>query len=228
MAFLYKILAILGLMSLGGAILQGFRYEPMAAHSNLYFNIGLYGAFIFVHLFMTMPAFKKAVFGSAKGSLRERQVYILVTVITWWALLWFHKPIGGMAVDLPVWVHFLGYSIALFGFFLFFETMDMVAIRQFLGVPGEDLSHSTGGETPLMTEGSYAAVRHPMYRGAMILGAGGLLIHPNMGQLVFTALIGLTFILFIPVEERLLIKARGDQYLDYRKAVPYRLLRGIW
>ena len=91
-----------------------------------------------------------------------------------------------------------------------------------------ELSHSAGTETPLMTKGSYAKVRHPMYAGAMILGAGGLLIHPHMGQLVFTLLIGFTFILFIPIEERMLIKKRGDEYKEYKKQVPYRLFPGIW
>lgn len=228
MTFLYKSFAYLGLMSFAGAILFGFRYDQMAASANLYFNLEIYGAFIFVHLLMVMPAFKKMIYGKPDSTLGERQIFILVTIITWWALLWFHKPVDGMAFNLPEWATFLGYSVALYGFFIFFEYMDHGAINQFLGVPGSVFSHSVGSETPLMVEGSYANVRHPMYTGAMILGTGGLIIHPNMGQLVFTALIGLTFILFIPIEERMLIKARGDEYLEYKKKVPYRLFPGIW
>lgn len=228
MSLIYKTIAMLGLMSFGGAILYGFRYDPMAATANLYFNLELYAAFIIIHLAMITPTFKKAVYGKPDGSLFERQVFITVTIITWWALLWFHKPIDGLAVELPFWVNFFGYSIALYGFFLFFEYMDHTAINNFLGAPGSELSHSTGAETPLMTAGSYAKVRHPMYSGAMVLGTGGLLIHPHMGQLVFTALIGLTFILFIPIEERMLIKKRGEEYENYKKQVPYRLFPGIW
>ena len=228
MTLIYKIFSMLGLMSFGGAILYGFRYDPMAAQANLYFNLEIYAAFIFIHLLMITPAFKKALYGKPEGSLRERQIYIIVTIVTWWALLWFHRPIDGPSLELPFWINFLGYSIALYGFFLFFEYMDHRAINNFLGVPGSELSHSAGSETPLMTEGSYAKVRHPMYSGAMILGTGGLLIHPHMGQLVFTLVIGLTFILFIPIEERLLIKKRGEEYEKYKKKVPYRLFPGIW
>lgn len=219
---------MLGLMSFGAAIMYGFRYDPMAADVHLYYNIGIYFAFIFVHLVMIMPAFKKAIYGKPQGSIFERQIFIIVTIVTWWALLWFHKPVDGFALELPFWVNFFGYSIALYGFFIFFEYMDHDAIYNFLGVPGSDISHSAGTETPLMTAGSYAKVRHPMYSGAMVLGTGGLLIHPHMGQLVFTALIGFTFILFIPIEERMLVKKRGDEYLAYKKQVPYRLFPGIW
>ncbi len=228
MTFIYKIIGMLGLMSFGGAIMYGFRYDSMAASANLYFNIEIYAAFMFVHLFMIIPAFKKAVYGKPEGSILERQIFILVTIITWWALLWFHKPVDGFALELPFWVNFFGYCIALYGFFKFFEYMDHTAIYNFIGVKGTELSHSAGTETPLMTKGSYAKVRHPMYAGAMILGAGGLLIHPHMGQLVFTLLIGFTFILFIPIEERMLIKKRGDEYKEYKKQVPYRLFPGIW
>jgi protein-S-isoprenylcysteine O-methyltransferase Ste14 len=55
-----------------------------------------------------------------------------------------------------------------------------------------------------------------------------LLIHPTTSQLLFVGMIGATFIAFIPVEEAQMIRARGDDYLEYRKQTPWRIMRGIW
>ncbi len=84
------------------------------------------------------------------------------------------------------------------------------------------------GQTPLLTEGQYAQVRHPMYRAATGAAVCTLFLHCNLGQLLWSLMIGATFIFFIPIEEGRLITARGDAYRAYMQAVPWRLLRGVW
>jgi protein-S-isoprenylcysteine O-methyltransferase Ste14 len=76
--------------------------------------------------------------------------------------------------------------------------------------------------------GIYAAVRHPMYRAALLYTFASLLIHPNAGQLLFTAMVSASFIAFIPIEERQLLHYRGSEYRDYQRATPYRVLRGVF
>ncbi len=49
-----------------------------------------------------------------------------------------------------------------------------------------------------------------------------------MGQLLWTLLMGATFVAFIPVEEAQMITARGDDYKRYMKNTPYRLFQGLW
>jgi len=49
-----------------------------------------------------------------------------------------------------------------------------------------------------------------------------------MGQLLWTLLIGVTFVAFIPLEEAQMMAARGDDYRRYMKATPYRIFRGLW
>jgi protein-S-isoprenylcysteine O-methyltransferase Ste14 len=110
----------------------------------------------------------------------------------------------------------------------FFEGATFPMLDGLLGIPGSHLTHKTGGETPLLTQGSYASVRHPMYRAAVLGGLCTLLIHPNAAQLLWVLMVGGTFIGFIPVEENRLIAARGDTYRDYQKQTLYRLFRGIW
>jgi protein-S-isoprenylcysteine O-methyltransferase Ste14 len=67
-----------------------------------------------------------------------------------------------------------------------------------------------------------------MYRGVLLAGMGALLLHPNTGQLLWTLLLGSTFIAFIPIEEAQMIAAWGDDYRRYMQRTPYRLFRGIW
>jgi protein-S-isoprenylcysteine O-methyltransferase Ste14 len=217
-------------MAVFGSLLLGFRHEPAASASNYGKNLFLYAAFLVPHLVMTRPWFKRSVWGNPAGSLRERQVYIAVAVVSWLAVLvlQYQWPLPGGELDLPAAVRFGGYIGFLYGFFLFFQGATTKLLDGLLGVPGALMNFSHGPETPLFTDGPYAGVRHPMYRAAVLAGLASLLIHPNLGQLLWALLIAATFIGFIPVEEAQLIRARGEDYRRYRERTPYRLFRGIW
>lgn len=228
MATLYRIFAYLGAMTVTGAFILGFKYHPDASPANYLFNILLYAAFIGVHLVMTMPAFKKAVYGRPEGTVLERQLYIVISIVTWLAVYFLHLPVPGFGYEAPHWIQLVGISVVLIGTVAFFEFATFEVLDGLLGVPGAKMSHSVGKETPLLTDGSYASVRHPMYRGAVIYCFGSLLIHPNAGQFLFAVLVAASFILFIPFEERQLLKARGKDYQAYMKITRYRLFRGFW
>ena len=134
----------------------------------------------------------------------------------------------GFALTSPFPLQFVGLCAVLLSFFGFFEFANFSVLGSLLGVPGTELSHSTGDETPLLSEGPYASVRHPMYRAFFFLAFSSLLIHPNTGQLLFAVMVSASFIGFVPFEERQLIKARGDGYREYMEKTPYRVFRGIW
>lgn len=231
-ANLYRAFSYLGLMSVFGTLLYGFRYDPDAPAVNYLYNVLLYVSFAIPHLVMTRSWFKQAVWGTPGGSPRERRFYIALTTVTWLAVFIFHQPVPGPQLNLapqliPV-VTFLGNCGLLFGMFLFFSGNTPDTIDQLVGTPGAQLSHSHGPDTPLFTEGSYASVRHPMYRAALIGGLCSLLIHPHAGQLLWAGLLGGTFLGFIPIEERQMLRARGDDYRAYMQSTPYRVLRGVW
>jgi protein-S-isoprenylcysteine O-methyltransferase Ste14 len=220
--------AILGLMTVPASVMLGFRHDPNAPAANFLFNIGLFVAYMTVHIVMLLPAFKKAVYGQPRSTQRERRVFILVSVITWVILYAVHKPVPGFAFAAPLWVQYVGACGVFLGFLMFYEGVTFGFIDAFIGMPGTELSHSADTSTPLMTEGSYARVRHPMYRGAVTYLLFSLLIHPHAGQLLFVVIIALGFVLFIPFEERGLLKARGDEYTVYMQTVRYRVFPGIW
>ena len=224
----YWLFSYLGLMTVGASFLVGFRYQKDAPLENLWFNLVLYAAFAAVHIAMTVPAFKRLLFRGAAGTPFERRIYIITTVVTWVALYWLHRPIGGFGWDPPVWLQYLGFCIFLLAEVSFYEFSTFENLGMFLGVPGAELAFSAGAETPLMTAGGYSRVRHPMYRAAFVMNFASLLIHPNASQLLFAVLVTASFLLFIPFEEHQLLKARGDEYRAYMAATPYRVFRGIW
>ncbi|MDP3937807.1 MAG: isoprenylcysteine carboxylmethyltransferase family protein [Deltaproteobacteria bacterium] len=224
----YWLFSHLGLMTFTAAFITGFRLAPDAPAGNAIFNVILYAIFISIHIVMTMPAFKKAAFGDAGGNPRERRIYIGVTVVTWVGLFIIHKPVGGFGFVPPAWIQFIGLCGVLLSVVAFFEFATFEGLGSLVGLPGTELSHTVGAETPLMTEGPYGSVRHPMYRAAFYITFSSLIIHPNAGQLLFAIMVTASFLGFIPFEEHQLIKSRGGRYRAYMQKTPYRVFHGIW
>ncbi len=228
MATAYRVFGYFGVFSIFGAVLYGFRYDPAASWGNYLSDIVLYAAWVTPHLIMTRGWFKRAVYGSPAGSPTERRIYISIAVTTWLALLWLHRPLPGPGVALASPVQFAATVGFVFCVVAFFEGMSFGMLDGMLAVPGSPMSFSHGSETPLMTEGQYAQVRHPMYRAVLAAGLCSILIHTNLAQALWCALIGSTFVAFIPVEEGQLIAARGAAYPSYMQQTPWRLMRGLW
>lgn len=224
----YTILVQLGLMAVPATFLVGWRFDPTAPAGNYLFNFFAFLIFMAVHIIMLLPAFKKLVYNNPRSTSDERRIYVSVSIVTWLLLYIVHKPVPGIGFESPLWLQFIGFCVFLLGFLMFFEGINFEFLNAFLGAPGTELSHSTDTATKLLTEGSYAKVRHPMYRGAVTYALATLLIHPNTSQLFFAILVALAFLLFIPFEERALIKARGDEYIAYMKVVRYRVFPGFW
>ncbi|HWP67350.1 MAG TPA: isoprenylcysteine carboxylmethyltransferase family protein [Candidatus Limnocylindria bacterium] len=224
----YGWFAYLGLMTVPASLLLGFRHDASAPAGNYLVNALLYLAYVTIHYVMMTPTFKKAVTGRPEGSPAERRAYITVAVVTWVVLYALHRPLPGPAYTPSWWVVYAGTCAFLLSFLAFLEGATFESLRGLLGIPGGEQTHTAAAVTPLLTTGSYASVRHPMYRGAVCMGLSSLLIHPNAAQLVWAAAIGLTFVGFIPIEERQLLRARGDEYRAYMSVTRYRMFRGVW
>ena len=224
----YRMFGYFGLASIFGAMLYGFRYDPSAPASNYLRNLLIYLAWAAVHLGMTHPGFKRAVYGPRVGSPLERQVYIVVGVVTWLVVLACHWPTPGGELALPAVIRFAGDVAFILGVLAFFEGATFAMLDGLLAVPGAAMTHSHGKETPLLTQGQYGRVRHPMYRAAILVGLASLLIHPNAAQVFWCAMVGGTFVAFIPIEERQLLAARGAAYQHYMQQTPWRLVPGVW
>lgn len=71
----------------------------------------------------------------------------------------------------------------------------------------------------LVTHGPFALVRHPMYLGVMLAGAGGLLLYRTW-TFVFVLLQFPVFIRRARLEERALAQEFGTEWESYRQKVP--------
>src|SRR5262245_61397390 len=189
----YWLFSHLGLMVITASYIMGFRHAAEAPAANLWFNVTIYAAFIAFHIVMTMPAFKRFAYGNPGGTPVERRVYISVTIVTWLLVYWLHRPVGGFGFESPLWLQYIGLCALLLGQVSFYEYATFDTLASLLGMPGTQLAYSVGKETPLMTAGSYAQVRHPMYRAAVVMAAASLLMHPNAGQLLFAILVSGSF-----------------------------------
>lgn len=224
----YAFLGSFTLFSIHAIFLYGFRFDEHAPALNYLWNLLLYGVFIIPHLIMTRSWFKQRFWGEPAGHPRERRFYIFVTMVTWFAVIIFHRPVPGVALDLPGWAAFAGLVFFLMNVRRFFEGVTVDAIFGLLGVPGAPGAYSHGPETPLFTDGPYAQVRHPMYQAFMLAVLSSLLVHPHTSQLFWGIMLGGTFVAFIPVEEAQMIAARGEDYRAYMQKTPYRIIPGLW
>lgn len=224
----YRWFAYMGLMVVSASMLLGFRHDPQAPASNYLFDLLIFVAYTAVHYGTMTPGWKRIVTGRPEGSLRERQAYITVAVVSWVLVYGVHRPLPGPALDLPAWLGYVGGCAFLLSLFAFVEGATFDSLKGLLGIPGAAQTHTATAQTPLLTQGSYASVRHPMYRAFFFMALSSLLMHPNAAQLAWAVVLTSAFVLFIPIEERQLIAARGDEYRRFMQATPWRLLRGIW
>ncbi|HVR75226.1 MAG TPA: hypothetical protein VMT52_12880 [Planctomycetota bacterium] len=224
----YKVVAYAGLMAILGALLHGFPHASGEPWSNFSYNLVLYAIFIAAHLVMTRPWFKSAFWGDPAGSSSERRVFVLVSAVTWFAVILLAKPLPGDDLFNSSFLGFAGCLGFLASFLLFFQGVTIAMLDGLLGVPGARGAFTHGERTPLFVDGPYKDVRHPQYRGIVLAGISSLLIHPNAAQFFWVLLIAGSFVAFIPVEEAQLIAARGESYRKYQEQTPHRIFKGIW
>lgn len=77
---------------------------------------------------------------------------------------------------------------------------------------------------PVIKEGPYAVIRHPIYAGVIAMLWGSFLLAP-IGFILFTAVLGTAFLLWKSrLEEAMLTKHKEDEYVDYKKKVPNMII----
>jgi protein-S-isoprenylcysteine O-methyltransferase Ste14 len=76
----------------------------------------------------------------------------------------------------------------------------------------------------LVTTGIFAHIRHPHYTSLLIVGFGLALFFYSLAALLIAVLALPLMIWSILDEEQHLLKHYGDEYKNYMKQVPYRLI----
>jgi len=83
-----------------------------------------------------------------------------------------------------------------------------------------------GGQKVIST-GSYAIVRHPMYTGFLLMFFGLAIALGSLFGLIPTAIITILIIIRIPLEEKVLYEGL-EGYTEYTEKVKCRLIPKIW
>ena len=107
----------------------------------------------------------------------------------------------------------IGIFIFLLGAFLFFK-WEMFWKKTYKG--------------QLVTGGIFQYIRHPHYTSLLIIGFGLALFFCSLGALLISIIAVPIMIWSIFDEEKILIKQYGEEYKEYMKNVPWRIIPRIY
>lgn len=183
-------------------------------------NLALLGIFGLQHSIMARRGFK-AVWTKIISVEIERSTYVLATNLCLILLYWKWIPIPQLIwnFEMPIVAYLLwglfasGWLIVLVSTFCI-DHFELFGLKQTL-LP---LLKKQPGSTQFMQRGLYKYCRHPIMLGFII----AMFATPQMsiGHLVFAMAASAYIYVALIFEERDLISAHGDKYLDYKKSTP--------
>ena len=119
----------------------------------------------------------------------------------------------------PVWVVVVGDALVALGLV---GTQIVVMQNNYAGA-----SITVEADQPLVSNGLYGIVRHPMYAGSPLVNVGLGLWLGSYAAMLFAVVPLALLLLRIVIEERFL-RRELPGYGEYAARVPYRLLPGVW
>jgi protein-S-isoprenylcysteine O-methyltransferase Ste14 len=220
--FVYAIGFIGGFLT--PTMLDGVPRRPLL--EAIAIDLGLLTLFAVQHSVMARPAFKRRWTRIVPESI-ERSTYVLFSSLALVALFLLWEPIGGviwetqgLARSVVIGLYALGWVVLLYSTFLI-DHFDLFGLRQVW-----NRLKSNPYEAPkFYTPSLYRIVRHPLYVGwLMIFWAAPTM---TVAHLVFALATTAYIVIAIQLEERDLVAAFGDRYVDYRRATPMLIPR-LW
>lgn len=190
-------------------------------------DLALLGLFAVQHSLMARPAFKRWWTRFVPEPV-ERSTYVLLSSLALIALFIFWEPIGGVVWSAPtgaarnavIAVYLFGWALLLYSTFLI-DHFDLFGLKQVWRRLKGDAYRAPQFYTP----GLYRLVRHPLYVGWLTIFWAA----PTMtvAHLVFALATTAYILIAIQLEERDLVSAFGERYVDYRRSTPMLVPR-LW
>jgi protein-S-isoprenylcysteine O-methyltransferase Ste14 len=161
----------------------------------------------------------------AADNQKKWDQYLLLGVYAL-AILWFViMPLDAerfhWSPPFPLWIKIIG-ALALIPAYYFIEkaTMDNTFLSTRVRIQSER-------KQQVITTGTYAFVRHPLYLGCFLMMMGAPLMLGSVYGLLLSS-IGTVAICFRIVGEEKMLSEELEGYEEYKKKVKYRMIPYIW
>jgi len=198
---------------------------PVGLGETLLVNLGLLGLFAVQHSIMARRWFKER-WTRLIPAAAERSTFVLATCLILCALYAWWRPLPEtvwsvghpFAAGLLEAVSVAGWLLVLVATFLI-DHFDLFGLKQVI-------RHFRGKrhqEPAFLVRSIYRHTRHPLYLGFLL--AFWATPHVSAGHLLFAAATTGFILIAVRLEERDLVRAHGEDYVDYRKQVPMLLPR---
>lgn len=187
-------------------------------------DLGLLGLFAVQHSVMARPAFKRWWTKFVPEAV-ERSTYVLLSSLALVALFAWWQPIGGIVWEATgpartavIALYLLGWALLLYTTFLI-DHFDLFGLRQVW----KQLRGEAYEPPKFYTPSLYRLVRHPLYIGWLTIFWAAPTM--TLAHLVFALGTTAYILVAIRLEERELVAAFGDRYLDYQRSTPMLIPR---
>ena len=217
--FLGTFLYVIGFLA-GVVVPKDINAGPAGAVSTaLLVNGGFLALFAVQHTIMARRAFKARWTRVVPAHL-ERSVFVLVTCAILVGMVAAWRPLPGTvwhvegAAAWALWTaSATGWGVVLVSTFLI-DHFELFGVRQTV-----EFALGRPQSAPRFVERSlYRVVRHPLMLGFLL--AFWATPHMTWGHLFFAGMCTAYILVGVQVEERTLVAAHGDDYLDYKRRVP--------
>lgn len=205
------------LVSFARPAMPGPVLPPMMA------NIALFSLFALHHSVFARQRVRTWVARLVPPGL-ERAVYVWVASLLFLLVCLAWRPVPGVLYSLTGLAAGLGYIVQAAGLLLTVRSAAALGVRDLAGV--RPMSGHGDVVPPLNTSGLYAFVRHPLYLAWLLMVFGAP--HMTMTRFAFAVVSTIYLAAAVPLEERGLVRAFGDDYRAYRRQVRWRMVPGIY
>ncbi len=191
------------------------------------FNIALFSVFALHHSVLARSGIKARLSRLIPPPL-ERSSYVWIASLLFIGVCALWQPMAGVAWEVHGPLRFVFYAVQAAGVVLTLRSAALIDIWDLAGVAQVSRTGQPAGTVPVIfkTAGPYGWLRHPIYLGWVLIVCAA----PAMtaGRALFAGISTLYLVVAIPLEERSLVQAHGEDYRRYQRQVRWRLLPGIW
>jgi methanethiol S-methyltransferase len=178
-------------------------------------DVVLFSAFALHHSLFARRAAKEAVARLVPPDLvRTLYVSIASVLLVITCVLW--QPVGGVAYSATGAAAAVLAATQLLGVAVGVLAVRRISVRELAGLSDPDAAER------LQIGGPYRLVRHPLYLGWVLVVFGTA--HMTGDRLLFAVVSTAYLVLAMPLEEAALARQFGDEYLEYRRLVRWRLI----